>query len=235
MCDSIGHESILVGCADGSAHDISLGNAFVVEVFKLNEEIKSLSTSCSRRYVSAVDNNNELHVYDRFQKSCKSQKVGTVSRVTFHETVEDLYCYDSNGTIIVQDVDSTLEVLGCKGNVVKFKDANLITILGETIHKKWIDVSKIVEQKINNASYASALSIAELGVSVLVWEYLGYQSMLDLNLDVAESCFIYLREEAKVSMIQRLKQTLKKNAKSLNRESSIQLIASEIDTSTRRQ
>ena len=229
MCDSIGHESILVGCADGSAHDISLGNAFVVEVFKLNEEIKSLSTSCSRRYVSAVDNNNQLHVYDRFQKSCKSQKVGKVSRVTFHETMEDLYCYDSNGTIIVQDVDSTLEVLGCKGNVVKFKDVNLITILGETIHKKWIDVSKIVEQKINNASYASALSIAELGVSVLVWEYLGYQSMLDLNLDVAESCFIYLGEEAKVSMIQRLKQTLKENAKSLNRESSIQLIASEID------
>ena len=228
-CDILGCECALVGCMNGSVMEVALGNAFPVEIFKLKVGMKTLVASCNRSFVAVIDKADQLQIYNRIEEGFERRKSGLVTKVIFNDCVEGLYCYHSNGTVIIQDSSSMTKVLDCKGTVVKFSGSKLITLHRERICHKTVDLAPLIEHKIEKESYGPALSIAKLGVGTLVWENLGYQSMLGLNLNVAESCFSYLGEGTKVSMVRRLNETLDQFGNKLTRDSSIQLIASKID------
>ncbi len=239
-----GSESVLVGHDNGVVMEVTMDHAFPIPLFALNEnnkqEIKMLTTSCNHCLIGVVDQMDQLHVYDRIEKQFMPHMNPTtptaVKNIIFHDTLKSLYCYqdknDGSGSIIIRDQSCTTKLLNCEatnGTVVKFTGSKLTILHRERLVHCIVDLVPLIEQKVEEKSFQSALSIANLGVGTLTWEFLALKSMAGADLDVAESCFSYLEEGSKVSMIRRLKETFATYGEGLTDDIRNQLIAAEID------
>ena len=222
--------NILIGCVCGHVMSIDIDNTLAIEILKLQLGIKSIVASNFGQFLGIIDRANHLQVYNQSDSMFTQQKKGLAASIRFHREVESLYCYRSNGNLVIRDGNTEAAVSAFDGAKVITFDGSKITSLykGEILFIS-VNFDDIVKGKIQLSAFESALAISQLGTSDPVWRDLAYQSLIGLNLDVAIRAYTHLEEGGKVAMLERLKIEIEDINGKLDKDQIVHLIKAEMD------
>lgn len=188
---------ILLGCEDGSIFSLSLSTSSVVKILKVGKEPKILARG-RQQLIGIIDKDMQLIIYDR-EDQCMKNWCEQATAIVFHNELESLYCYYSiEGYLKVKDGDAQTSIIAnkCHGQIIQFSGCIVYIMHHGMISSLEVNLSPIVERKMQMMQFDKALSIAKLGViESKIWDTLAHMSLMHLHLDIFKECYVHLRKD----------------------------------------
>lgn len=198
-------EGVLVGLKNGSVVKIFLDNPFPVELIKIKDPVRCLDLSRSKEKLAVVDENSTCLVYDLPSRKLLYAEPNATS-VAWNNHYEDMLCFSGNGLLSIKTAMFPTYMQKLQGFVVGFQGSKIFCLHYVSMHT--VDVPQSFSMKqflaVGVPSYREAYRVACLGVTEEDWRYLGELSLDALEMDIARSCFVRLRDMRMLSLIQRL-------------------------------
>eukprot|EP00761_Pharyngomonas_kirbyi_P010486 gb/GECH01010506.1/.p1 GENE.gb/GECH01010506.1/~~gb/GECH01010506.1/.p1 ORF type:complete len:1200 (+),score=262.07 gb/GECH01010506.1/:1-3600(+) len=209
-------ESLLVGLKNGIILKIFIQNSFPIQLASLDNSIRCLDLSRSRRGLAVVDDKDILHVYD-LRTNKISYQDSSVKSVAWNTDYEEMFCYSgSNSMVYTKTADFPVDKQKMEGFVVGFKGSKVFNLNYLQVNTVDIPQTSSLYRFIERKEWKNAYNIACLGVTDDDWKILGIKALADLCFDYARRSFVRIHDIKYLELLDKLEKNRRK--KSINKE-----------------
>ena len=202
-------EGMICGTRSGEVYMMYLDNQFPILLYTHDIPIRSLDINFTRKRLALIDDNYDISVIDLPSKGViwKGEKAKSLS---FNSDIDNMiaYWYENNVYIKTSDFPPIKEkisgvIIGFRGTkVFMLQSYNNVSVLDISNSQS---IMRYAEKKQMNEAY----KIACLGATNQEWIYLGVESMLNFDFQVAGNCFKKIQDIKFINLVLDLEQEKK--------------------------
>ena len=200
---------MICGTRSGEVYMMYLDNQFPILLYTHDIPIRSLDINFTRKRLALIDDNYDISVIDLPSKGViwKGEKAKSLS---FNSDIDNMiaYWYENNVYIKTSDFPPIKEkisgvIIGFRGTkVFMLQSYNNVSVLDISNSQS---IMRYAEKKQMNEAY----KIACLGATNQEWIYLGVESMLNFDFQVAGNCFKKIQDIKFINLVLDLEQEKK--------------------------
>lgn len=189
-----GREGLLLGLKSGEVWRIFINNSLPILVTTVLSAVRCLDVNCSRSKIAVVDDQGRLVVRDLLTDSMLYQGEA-VNSVAWNSHMEDMVCYSHTGGGLSVRVGTLppRSPQNMQGVVVALSGATAYCLRGNYMSNVPLALGATMWQFVEADLFEEALQVASLGVPASDWEGLAHAALGALQLGVARSAFVKVR------------------------------------------
>lgn len=189
-----GREGLLLGLKNGEVWRIFLDNSLPILVTTVLSAVRCLDVNCRRNKIAVVDDQGRLVVRDLLSDTLLYQDT-SVNSVAWNSHMEDMVCYSHTGGGLSVRVGAQppRSPQNMQGVVVGLSGATAYCLRGNYMSNVPIALGASMWQFVEAGQFEEAYKVANLGVPASDWEGLAHAALSALQLQVARSAFVKIR------------------------------------------
>ena len=202
-------EGMLCGTRAGEIYIIYLDNQFPILLYTHEIPVRSLDINFNRKKLAVIDDNFDLTMIDLPSKQIlwKNEKAKSLA---FNSDIEDMIAFWYEGNVFIKTSDfppikekMTGVIIGFRGTkVFILQTANTVSVLDISNSQS---IMRYAEKKQMNEAY----KVACLGATKQEWIFLGVESMLNFDFQIAANCFKKIEDIRLINLVLDLEQEKK--------------------------
>ncbi|EEB18094.1 conserved hypothetical protein [Pediculus humanus corporis] len=207
-----GSEGMLLGLKNGEVKKIFVDNAFPIDLIKVPHPIKCLDLSKSRMKLAAVEDTNQVHVYDLETKELIYQEPNATS-AAWNSYFEDILCFSCNDVLSIKVSNFPINHQKLSGVAVGFSGSKLFCLNDSTMTTIEVPLSAPLFQYMEKKMFSEAYQVACLGVPEEDWENLANAALDNFEFEIAKLAFIRVKNLKYLNLIHDFQERQKKSDK----------------------
>ncbi|XP_074605343.1 intraflagellar transport protein Oseg1 [Brevipalpus obovatus] len=196
-----GREQILVGLKNGQILQIFINNPFPVAVVKIQNSVRCLDVSMSRKKIAVVDEKSNLYVHDLQSKELLYQERNANS-VAWNSKAEDMMCFSGMGNLSIRASNFPAHHQQLQGFVVGFSGPKVFCLHFNSMLIVEVSQSVPMYQYLECKLFQEAYHTACLKVTDYDWEQLAHSALESIELSIAKKAFTRTRNYLYLDLIQ---------------------------------
>uniref|UniRef100_A0A5K3FDK2 WD_REPEATS_REGION domain-containing protein n=2 Tax=Mesocestoides corti TaxID=53468 RepID=A0A5K3FDK2_MESCO len=200
-----GNESLTIGTTNGQVFKLNLNSAFPILLTKIDTKVSFIDLSSDRDKIAVIDCNNTLTVHSLQTKEILLREANITS-AAWNQVINDLLCYTSKDTLHIVTVDYTCHQQPIEGVVVGFNGSSVYCLSSQFVRRIEVQLAQAMYYYLDAGRLKEAYQMARLGVSETDWRKLGNAALLNMELQIARSVFVYLGDYFYLTYIQQLEE-----------------------------
>ncbi|EGR29567.1 intraflagellar transport protein, putative [Ichthyophthirius multifiliis] len=205
-----GKEGAIIGLKNGQVYKIFIDNSFPIQVINLNVPIRMIDISQKKKKIAIVDDNNNLTVYDVFQKEQIYQEMNVLS-CAFNYDFDDMLTYSGNDMTFIKSSGHPPLSQRMSGNVVGFKGNKLFVLNENVLSTIDISMTQTMLKYLEKKDFQQAYEVALLGVTDADLLHLGNEALIASQFMIAKKCYVKLKKLDFVYLLERAERDKIKN------------------------
>lgn len=202
----------IVGCQNGQVLKIFVDNSFPIQLYRSASAIVKCELNVSKKKLAILDFNKNLVGFDLISQSQLFQEVN-VSSFSWNSDLEDSIAFSSGGTICIKTGSLAPLTQKSDADIINFEGFQLFIIKNDSISVMDISQSTTLVKYVEKKQFAMAYKLACLGVPENDLRFLGMEALQNLDFEIADKCFIKLKDLALSQLTKKYAEDQKKNGK----------------------
>ena len=201
-------EGLLVGLKTGHILKIFIDNPFPVTLIQQQTAIRCLDLSCLRKKVAAVDDNQNLSVYDISTQKLLFQD-SNVTSVAWNSDKEDLLAYSGSNSLSIKTGEFPPAVQKMMGFVVGFKGSKIFALHYLSMNTIFVPQTPAMYKYLEMKEYDKAYDVACLGVTEQDWRAIAIECIQAHMFHLARKAFIRIKDVRFLELLAKIEQDRK--------------------------
>jgi len=201
-----------VGLANGQVLKLFVDNSFPIQLYRSTVAVVKCELNVSKKKVAILDLNKNLIGYDLINQTQIFQEVN-VNSFAWNSDLEDSIAFSSGGTISIKTGNLPPLTQKSDANVIGFEGFQLFINKNDSISVMDISQSTTLVKYIEKKEFAMAYKLACLGVPDNDLRFLGIEALQNQDYEVAEKCFVRLKDLPFGELTKKYAEEQKKNGK----------------------
>lgn len=204
-------EGVICGLRSGEIMILYLDNQFPVMIYTHEIGVRSLDINFSRNKLAIIDDNYDLTLVDLVTKSVIWRDVKAKS-IAYNSELENMISYSYEGNVYIKTSDFPPISEKMSGVIVGFRGTKVFMLqTGNNVSILDISNSQSIMKYAEKKEFKESYKVACLGATNQEWIYLGFESLLNFDFQIAANCFKKIQDIRLINLTLELEQEKKES------------------------